>query len=429
MPWKGKEVMEKKKDFIDECLKSDLTISELSRRYNISRKTAYKYLNRYKAEGEAGLEERSRAPKNRPKKTSPEVIKAIVDVKLKHLSWGPKKIIARLSKDNPGIRYPSPGTAHYWLNLYGYVTRRKKRLHVPPYTEPFGLCDAPNDIWCIDFKGHFKMGNGKYCYPLTLEDSCSRFLLTCIALDSTNFENVRYCLECVFREFGLPKAIRSDNGEPFASPGRTALTKLSVWFIKLGIRHERIDKGHPEQNGRLERFHRTLKGDIIANPQRDLESQQQQFNTFKYEYNYIRPHEAIDMKTPSEIYHNSIRKYIGKYVQPEYSPQMMVRKIGSAGELYLDWKKYFVSEALIGETVGVKIANGGLIEIYFYDQQILTLKMDQGRICGRKKILYQQTKLKQHRSTQTQKRSGMDTHPARYASQDEYPSPFIPGQD
>ena len=318
MSWSEKSVMEKKSDFIKDYETGDYSIAELSRRYSISRKTAYKYIARYKAEGKKGLEERSRAPHNRPNTTPEEIINEIIECKTKYSSWGPKKIIARLSKDNPDKSYPSPGTAHHWLKAYDLVRPRKRIPNVPPYTQPFSECNASNDVWSIDYKGEFRMGNRRYCYPLTLEDNYSRFLLLCMGLENTGYEGARRWLEWAFREYGLPSSIRSDNGLPFASVGRSGLTQLSAWFIQLGIQHERIDKGRPDQNGRLERFHRTLKDYIKAHPQANMVNQQKVFGSFRYEYNHVRPHEAIEFKTPSELYIPSNRQYHSKIRPPEY---------------------------------------------------------------------------------------------------------------
>lgn len=388
MSWSEKSVMEKKFDFIKDYETGNYSIAELSRRYSISRKTAYKYIDRYKAEGEKGLEERSRAPHNRTNTTSEEIIDEIIACKTKHSSWGPKKIIARLSKDNPDKSYPSPGTAHHWLKAYDLVRSRRRIPKTPPYTQPFSECNASNDIWSVDYKGQFRMDNRQYCYPLTLEDNHSRYLLLCMGLRNTNYEDARKWLEYAFREYGLPKSIRSDNGPPFASTGRSGLTQLSAWFIQLGIQHERIDKGHPEQNGRLERFHRTLKDYIKEHPQANMGNQQKLFGSFRYEYNHVRPHEAIEFKTPSELYIPSNRQYHAKIRPPEYGPDLQVRKIGTLGKISLEWKTYFISTVLRGEYVGIRVMNNGSIEVYYYDRKILILDDQQGTLSPSNKRKY-----------------------------------------
>jgi len=385
MPWIEKSVMKKKHDFIKEYSSGDLAIAALARKYGISRKTAYKYIGRYQIEGEAGLAEKSRAPHSHPNETPPPIIDEIINTKLKFGSWGPKKIIARLRKDNPDKVYPCPSTAQYWLYRYDLVRTRKKRSQVPPYTQPFSECNSSNDVWSIDFKGQFRMGNGKHCYPLTIEDNYSRFNLLCVGLSSPNYEDARKWLLWAFREYGLPKAIRSDNGTPFVAPGRTGLSQLSIWFVQLGIEQERIDKGHPEQNGRLERFHRTLKDYIKEHPQMELVSQQELFTTFRYEYNHVRPHEAIDFKTPAELYTSSPRQYPLIIPPPEYGSDMLVRRLKPRGEISLEWKSYYVCQLLGGEYVGLKLKGNGIMEVYYYERNILNLDISKGRVHGSQK--------------------------------------------
>lgn len=389
MPWKEKSVMDKKKAFIKDYQSGNYSVSLLAQMYQISRKTAHKYIKRYEAEGDKGLEERSRVPKNVPRTTSTAIINEIVDTKIKYMSWGPKKIIARLAKDNPGVQYPCPGTAQHWLNVYGFVQHRKRRQQVPPYTEPFVECNSCNVSWSVDFKGEFRMTNGKYCYPLTLEDNYSRYLLLCVALESPSFEGARKWLEWAFREYGLPKAIRSDNGTPFAAKGNTGLSRLAIWLMQLGIKQERIPKGRPDQNGRLERFHRTLKDVIVADPKQNIYDQQIFFNSFAYTYNHVRPHEALSMKTPSEVHVLSKLKYPNELRVPEYGHEYMIRKIGTEGELYLDWKKYFVSHLLAGQNVGLKILEDGRVEVYYFDRHIMDIDIKDGRLSKRKRELYE----------------------------------------
>lgn len=403
MPWIEKSVMKKKLEFVKDVNSGDLTIAEIARKYGISRKTAYKYIARYIEEGEAGLVEKSRAPHIHPNETPAQIIDEVVNMKLKYGSWGPKKIIARLRKDNPDRMYPCPSTAQYWLYKYDLVKKRRRSSQVPPYTQPFSECNASNDVWSIDFKGQFRMGNGKYCYPLTIEDNYSRFNLLCMGLESPNYENTRKWLHWAFCEYGLPKAIRSDNGTPFVAPGQTGLSQLSIWFIQLGIEQERIDKGHPEQNGRLERFHRTLKDYIKEYPQMERVSQQQLFSTFKHEYNHVRPHEAIDFKTPAELYIPSPRRYVVNTPPPEYGPDMLVRRVKPFGEVSLEWKSYYICKLLGGEYVGLRLTGNGDMEVYYYDRLILRLDIGKGSVhgiqrrteyfnCVEKKIVHQPSK-------------------------------------
>ena len=382
MPWKEKDVMQKKLDFIRDYESERYSIAELSRRYSITRTTAYKYINRYRNYGEAGLEELSRAPKHIHNTTPEAVIQEIVQSKLDHPLWGPKKIIARLSRDNPDKDYPCSSTAQRWLDAYGMVKRRKKRHTVPPYTKPFVDSVSSNTSWSMDYKGQFKLGNGQYCYPLTLEDNYSRFLFLCVGLPGTTYVDTRKWLEWAFREYGLPDTIRSDNGPPFAAAGPTGLTHLSVWLIQLGITHERIALGHPEQNGRLERLHRTLKEYIKGDVKTTMSDMQIILNRFRDEYNQVRPHESIGLKTPIDLHERSFRRYPVKISPPEYDLGLLVRKVQPKGVISYDWKDYMLSSSLQGEYVGLKLMEGGTAKVYYYKQHIATIDLANGNIYG-----------------------------------------------
>jgi len=385
MPWSEKSVMEKKLSFIRDYQSGAYTKAGLSRKYNISRKTVYKYLERYETQGEQGLEEQSRAPKTSPHKTPEETVEEIIDLKIEHMSWGPKKLIARLSKDKPETRYPSPSTAQLLLKSYGLVKSRKHRHRVPPRTEPFSQSNASNDVWSIDYKGQYKMGNGSYCYPLTLQDSYSRYILLCIALSGTLYEDTRKWLKLAFQEYGLPLAIRSDNGVPFAAPSLTGLSRLSIWLIQLGISLERIDKGHPEQNGRLERMHRTLKESLVGKPGYDLHKQQELLTAFKDEYNILRPHEAINFQCPAEYYVSSPRPYPSHIKGPEYASGLEVRKVQHAGEISYGWKSFYICQLLAGEYVGVVVKDDKVMDVYYYDQLIASVDVNLGHVQGVKR--------------------------------------------
>lgn len=380
MPWIRKSTMCIKHEFIKDYLSGDYTVAELARRYSISRKTAYKYIKRYNQYGFEGLRELSRAPKSSSKQISSEIIEEIVDLRLKYPNWGSKKIIARLKLDNPDKKYPSISTAQRHLDAYGLVKRRRQRKNVPPYTEPFATSTKSNISWSVDYKGQFRMANDKYCYPLTLIDNYSRKMLLGIALPSTNYEDARKWLEWAFRKYGLPESIRSDNGSPFAAPGLTGLTQLSVWFIQLGIKHERIDKGHPEQNGRLERLHRTLKLELRSNPPKDMRDAQRIINEFMFHYNNERPHEALDFKVPEMVHTKSLKKYPTKIPVPKYPKEMLVRKVQKQGVFSYDWKDYKLSSALVGEYVGLKIIGNQTIEIFYYDKYITKLQINNGKL-------------------------------------------------
>jgi transposase InsO family protein len=415
--------MQKKLDFIKDVLSGNYSIAELARRYTISRKTAYKYIDRYHREGEKGLHELSRAPHKHPNSTPEKVIKEIVNTKLSYKAWGPKKIVAKLKHDHPDRKYPSPSTAQHWLSTCGLVEPRKRKPHVPPYSQPFSECNASNAVWSIDFKGEFRMGNRQYCYPLTLEDNFSRFLILCVGLDGTKYLDTHQRLQWAFQEYGMPLAIRSDNGTPFVAPGQTGLSRISIWLIQLGILHERIDKGHPEQNGRLERFHRTLKDFVKAHPQADLGPQQQLFDAFRYEYNHVRPHESLGFQRPAELFSCSTRQYPARISPPEYGPDFEVRKVKNRGEIALDWRSYYVCQLLSGEYVGLKYRDTGVVDVYYYNQQILNIDLNRGKIHGKQRRIQHSASLDKQAAHQPWKRGACEgeLRPTRYARRAQLP--------
>ena len=352
MPWEETCAMDQKVQLISDWLKNDYTIEELSQGYGISRKTIYKWIERYKLSG--NLEELSRAPLHHPNATDPEIVNMLIETKLKHKNWGPRKIVARLERDYPDSPWPAASTAGSILKREGLVKSRLLRRHTPPYTDPFRECVVPNDIWSIDYKGQFRMGNGRLCYPLTISDNYSRYLLSCQGLYKPTFEKTQPWLERAFREYGLPLAMRNDNGPPFASVALGGISALSVWLIKLRIRPERIQPGHPEQNGRHERMHRTLKEETVAPPKINMAAQQRAFDGFRREYNAIRPHESLQMDVPASFYCTSRRIMPERLPKVEYDPWYTVRQVRSNG--YIKWKgEYvFISEAVVGEPVGLR---------------------------------------------------------------------------
>lgn len=297
MPWKASSPVEEKFQFVMECKKGEVSMAALCRTFGISRQTGYKWLARYYEDGPQGapaaLEERPRRAMTHPNEVGSAVVEAILWLRRKYPHWGPRKLQDQLTKRQPLIPWPAVSTVGDILKRHGLVRPRRRRRHTPPYTKPFGEVTAPNQLWCVDFKGHFCTGDGQKCYPLTITDAHSRFI----------------------REFGLPEAIRSDNGPPFASTGAGALTQLSVWWIRLGIRHERIDPGKPQQNSRHERMHLTLKQQTASPPATTPKRQQRAFDAFCLEFNFERPHEALDMKTPAEVYVPSMRQLPEKLLQ------------------------------------------------------------------------------------------------------------------
>lgn len=365
MPWKEINVMDERLKMVSDWVKGAYRVTELSRIHGISRKTAYKWIARYIEHGFDGLNERSCAPHTHPNRTDEEVIRRLVQFKREHMHWGPKKLLAVLRMREPHMDWPSLSTAEKWLRRHELVKKRACRRRVPPYTEPFVECDLPNKVWSADYKGQFRTGDTRWCYPLTITDNMSRYLLTCRGLLSPCYEDTRQWFERAFREYGLPFAIRSDNGTPFAGSGRTGLSRLSVWWIKLGIRPERIEPGKPQQNGRHERMHRTLKAETATPAAASMRRQQKRFDEFRREYNEERPHESLGQRPPADLYETSCREYPRKVVGPQYDEGVRVRRVRHGGEIKLEGRIYYLSELLSGEYVGLRLLGDGYIEVRF----------------------------------------------------------------
>lgn len=365
MPWKETHVMDQKIKMIGNWLSGEYSITELSRIHEVSRKTLYKWIERYEADRDGGLQERSRRPLRMPRATPAELVAEILASKSRHEHWGPRKLLAWLRSHQPEESWPASSTMSLILKRHGMVHVRRKRHHTPPYSQPFLKSNQPNEVWCADFKGQFRLGAGGLCYPLTLTDSYSRYLLGCWGLEHPAYSPTRSYFELAFREYGLPSAIRTDNGVPFASVGLGGLSSLAVWFIKLGICPERIDKGHPEQNGRHERMHRTLKSEAISPSRKNMKEQQRVFDRFRASYNDDRPHEALGQRTPASIYRSSAREYPAKLPGAEYPENFSVRQMKRGGGFKWRNHELYLSQALSGELIGLKEIDTGLRKIYF----------------------------------------------------------------
>jgi len=368
MPWKASSVMEERLRFVARLLDGE-AMTEVCREFGVSRKTGYKIFDRYKEHGLTALSDRSRRPVRYANQLPEQIEGLIVRLKAEKPHWGARKIrellIRRLDGD---IRVPAKSTIHAVLDRHGLVRRSGGPRHRARGT-PLSAGAGPNDLWCADFKGEFKLGNGRYCYPLTVTDHASRFLLLCEALDSTREEPAITAFERLFRERGLPLAIRSDNGVPFASPNALFnLSKLSVWWLRLGIAIERIKPGHPQQNGRHERMHLTLKKEATRPPGFNSLQQQERFDAFLREFNAERPHEALDMKYPAELYTASARSYVGL---PDLSYPFHDRDVvvTACGRLCLHRKRINISTVLAGQKLGIKEVDEGiwLVSFMHYD--------------------------------------------------------------
>ena len=353
MPWKETCPMEQRVEMVGDWLQDEASITELSKIYGVSRATIYKWLKRFKAEGPEGFREHSRAPHQHPNAVPAEIVRLLVSARLSHQRWGPKKIQKWLRERYPDEEWPSLSTMSVIFKREGLVKPRGIRHAVAAYTTPFLECNRPNKVWSADFKGQFRTADGKLCYPLTITDNFSRFILLCRGLRRATHDEVRPWFESTFRRYGLPEAVRTDNGSPFASVGLGGLSRLSAWFIKLGIRPERIEKAHPEQNGRHERMHRTLKEATAVPPQANLSKQQKAFNSFVEEYNFDRPHEALGMEKPGAVYEFSERAYTTKTAPMRYAPELAVRPVRTSGEILWKGKRIYISQALSGERIGL----------------------------------------------------------------------------
>jgi len=353
MGWKETCVVEERLRFVDEIKKGEDSFAGLCRRYGVSRKTGYKWLERYEDEGVIGLIDHSRAPHSHPREVAEAIAEQCLAVRRAHPTWGPVKVRAYLKRRAAKIDWPASSTIGALFDREGLTVKRRKRRHSPPATAPFAHCGVPNDVWCMDFKGWFLTGDGTHCEPLTLSDAYSRYLLRCQALGRTDGDHVWPVLDAAFREYGLPCALRSDNGAPFASTGAGGLSRLSIKVIKAGVLPERIAPGKPQQNGRLERLHLTLLQDTADPPARSLRQQLERFQDFLRIYNEERPHEALDNRTPAEIYIGSPRRWDGVLREPHYGSEHTVRRVRHNGEIRWLGATVYISMALTGEPIGL----------------------------------------------------------------------------
>ena len=368
--------MDERLRFVAKLLDGE-SMTEACREFGISRKTGYKIFSRYKESGFEALSDRSRRPVRYANQLPPQIESLIVTLKCEKPHWGARKIrellVRRLDQD---VRIPAKSTIHAVLHRHGLV-KGMRRPRARASGTPLSAGLAPNDLWCADFKGEFKLGNSRYCYPLTVTDHASRFLLLCEALESTRENGAITAFEQLFRERGLPGAIRSDNGVPFASPNALFnLSKLSVWWLRLGIAIERIKPGHPQQNGRHERMHLTLKQETTRPPGMNSLQQQARFDEFVAEFNSERPHEALAMKMPAELYTASTRPYQGL---PEISYPLHDREVlvTACGRICMHRKRISISHVLAGQRVGIKEVDEGIWIVSFMHYDLGYIDLEQ----------------------------------------------------
>jgi putative transposase len=352
MPWKDTCPMDQRVAFIADWLRDEWTMTELAERYQISRKTAHKWVNRYDADPAHGLADRSRAPKVHGRAIADGIREAVLALRQAHPRWGPKKLRAILIERAPRRDWPAASTIGDLLQREGLSEPRRRPRYVVPLTQPLAAARAPNDLWTADFKGWFRTADGTRCDPLTVLDACSRFVLCCRIVAPTA-RGVWPWFERTFREYGLPRALRTDNGTPFATTAVAQLSPLAVWWLKLGIRLERIAPGHPEQNGRHERFHLTLQEDTSTPPAATAAQQQRRFDRMRHEFNRERPHEALGQRPPARVYVASPRPYPSRLEEPWYDATHQVRRIRPNGQIKWHGDLVFISTAILGELVGM----------------------------------------------------------------------------
>jgi len=366
VPWKQKSPMDLRREFIKR-LAANERLTDLCREYGISRKTGSKFKKRFEELGVPGLADQSRAPRVIPHKTPPEVEAVIIAERQNHPSWGPRKLKDILER-RLETSFPSAAAIGSVLARNGLVRPRTRRQRHQPTPTTLRQATSPNEVWCIDYKGQFRLGDGTYCYPLTITDQFSRYILGCEGMAAISDEQAREACEEIFRSRGLPAVMRSDNGVPFSSTGLGGLTKLSVFWLRLGIVLERIRPAHPEENGRHERMHRTLKFETARPSRANLLQQQERFDEFVEEFNTLRPHEALGMKRPAEVYSPSIRPFPAKLPEPAYHAFDDILRVNAGGQIYVSGVgQVALSTSLAGQHVGVREERDGRWLVSFCD--------------------------------------------------------------
>jgi putative transposase len=375
MPWTQTDRVNERLRFVAKAQEGLYGMAELCERFGVSRQTGYTTLARYGEQGIDGLKDRSHAPRDCPHRITGEVREMLLDARRMHPRWGPRTLLVWLQKRQPGLVLPAASTVGDLYRRELLVEpRRQRRNWSHPGRTLVGV-RGPNDLWTMDFKGEFRTGDGKLCYPLTIADAYTRFLLAVDALSSTAHAGARAVVERVFREYGLPWVIRTDNGVPFASQAIAGLSRLNVWWTQLGILHDRIEPGHPEQNGSHERMHKTLKRETVWPPAAAMPQQQERFDVFRGEFDFERPHQALAMETPGSLYERSPRELPEHLPEPEYPGHCVVRQVRANGILHFRNRDLFLSEVLIGHRVALEEIGDGVWSIYFY--HLLLARLDE----------------------------------------------------
>ncbi len=365
MPWQLEGVMEQRKRLVDCWLSSRFTVSELAREFEVSRKTAHKWIKRFSQGGHEALSDRSHARLKAPDRVAESIANELLKCKGVHLTWGPKKIRSVLQGKYPDRRWPAVSTIAALFDRHGLVKRRRRQGKVESGNHQWPYGDCPNGEWAADFKGQWRLGDGVYCFPLTVSDSYSRYILGCQALTSIKTAGVKASFEQIFRTYGLPDSMRTDGGLPFASHGRCmGLSKLSVWWLRLGIKLHRIPPATPTANARHERMHRPLKADTMLPLASNMLAQQTRFEQFKSEYNHERPHEGIGMRRPADLYRPKTRPFPQCLPAIQYPAHFHCRRVHAHGNIHLRGGPVFLSQSLAGEIVGLEEHETGW-KVYF----------------------------------------------------------------
>lgn len=395
MAWKETCVMRERIKLIGDYLTGEYGISELAAEYDISRKTAYKWISRYEAQGWSGLEDQSRAPMHHPNMVVWEIEQQLLELKARRPLWGAPKLRRKLLEAVGVDRCPAESTISEILRRHGLSRVAKGRRRAVPTEQPFGHCQEANRTWCADFKGWFRTGDGSKCTPLTISDAYSRYLLCCQGLGGkTGTVTVKPLFIGVFRRYGMPLAIRTDNGSPFACAALGGLTPLSVWWVRLGINLERIEPGQPQQNGRHERMHRRLKEAIASPPKATLGVQQKAFDVFRQEYNEERPHEALNQRVPAQFYQPATREYPERLPEQRgYPADWEKRMVRKWGQMKWGGKDIRLTSALWGQEVGLKLVAEGQWEVYFENLKLGVFDERAGRMRPAKRLVTNEQKL------------------------------------
>ena len=379
MPWKESCIVDQRLQFLSSYQKEEMSLSDLCREFGVSRPTGYRWINRYQEVGPEGLLDLSRKPHGCSHATSEATESAILALRNKHPSWGARKLRARLEMLQPDIDWPAASTFGNILSRAGLTHPKQKKRRTTPYSEPFATVTAPNQLWCMDFKGYFSTGDGTRCDPFTITDAHSRYLIRCQTVLRMDLSQVVSVCEAAMHEYGMPARIRTDNGAPFAGNGLLGLSKLSLSWAKLGIVHERIQPGRPQQNGRHERMHRTLKEDTTKPPALTLRLQQKKFDRFRQIFNHERPHEGINNATPASLYQRSSVMFPRTLASFSYPRGFQTRRVNSSGDISWHKDRVFISQVFSFEDLGLEEMDEEIFRVYFRNMELGELNVPELR--------------------------------------------------